>query len=85
MADIRTARPSCARSQARLTYLLLALASTVALAAGPQLPDARRIERVLSQTPLIDGHNDLPWEIRERFGGDLTRICLLYTSPSPRD
>ena len=76
MADIRTARPSCARSQARLTYLLLALASTVALAAGPQLPDARRIERVLSQTPLIDGHNDLPWEIRERFGGDLTRIDL---------
>ena len=30
--------------------------------------DARylaRAKRVLSQTPLIDGHNDLPWRIRE--------------------
>lgn len=27
-----------------------------------------RVDRVLAKTPLIDGHNDLPWEIRERFG-----------------
>ncbi|MEO6800716.1 MAG: dipeptidase [Rhodanobacter sp.] len=27
-----------------------------------------RVDRVLATTPLIDGHNDLPWEIRERFG-----------------
>jgi membrane dipeptidase len=27
-----------------------------------------RVDRVLAGTPLIDGHNDLPWEIRERFG-----------------
>lgn len=25
-----------------------------------------RVERVLARTPLIDGHNDLPWEIRTR-------------------
>ncbi len=24
-----------------------------------------RVKRILSQTPLIDGHNDLPWRIRE--------------------
>jgi membrane dipeptidase len=35
-----------------------------------------RIEHVLAATPLIDGHNDLPWEIRVRFKGDLTRIDL---------
>ncbi|MBS0583409.1 MAG: dipeptidase [Proteobacteria bacterium] len=29
---------------------------------------AARVERVLAATPLIDGHNDLPWGIRERFG-----------------
>ena len=23
---------------------------------------------MLSRFPLIDGHNDLPWEIREKFG-----------------
>jgi len=35
-----------------------------------------RVEQVLLQTPLIDGHNDLPWEIRERFKGDFTAVDL---------
>src|SRR5258706_4087641 len=35
-----------------------------------------RIDHVLSQTPLIDGHNDLPWEIRERYKGDVAAINL---------
>ncbi len=29
---------------------------------------AARVERVLTATPVIDGHNDLPWEIRTEFG-----------------
>ena len=37
---------------------------------------AARVHRILSQTPLIDGHNDLPWEIRDRFGGKLDRVDL---------
>jgi membrane dipeptidase len=36
----------------------------------------QRVDRVLKQTPLIDGHNDLPWEIRERFNGDVTALNL---------
>ena len=50
--------------------------------------DAGRIERVLAQTPLIDGHNDLPWEIRARFGGDLAKIDLAASTaalPAPPD
>ena len=35
-----------------------------------------RLDQVLLQTPLIDGHNDLPWEIRERFKSDLAAINL---------
>ena len=35
-----------------------------------------RVERVLHQTPLIDGHNDLPWEIRARFKSDFAAIDL---------
>jgi len=35
-----------------------------------------RVVQVLKQTPLIDGHNDLPWEIRERFKGRLAGIDL---------
>jgi membrane dipeptidase len=48
--------------------------------------DTQRIERILAQTPLIDGHNDLPWEIRERFGSDLSKIDLsrsTVTLPAP--
>ena len=47
----------------------LALALGLAAAAAPAQPiDSRtkaRIDRVLKRTPLIDGHNDLPWELRE--------------------
>jgi membrane dipeptidase len=64
--------------------LLCGLLLSSPLFAAPS--DAQRIERILAQTPLIDGHNDLPWEIRERFGGDLTKIDLSQstaTLPAP--
>ena len=35
-----------------------------------------RVDHVLLQTPLMDGHNDLPWEIRARFKSDLTAVDL---------
>jgi membrane dipeptidase len=31
---------------------------------------------LLSRFPLVDGHNDLAWEIRERFGGDPGRADI---------
>jgi membrane dipeptidase len=45
-----------------LGVLMIALA-----AAAPANDIDRRVERVLSQTPVIDGHNDLPWEIRQGY------------------
>ena len=49
------------------------IASSLLLAGSASAADsdaalAARVHRVLEKTPLIDGHNDLPWEIRERFG-----------------
>jgi len=38
--------------------------------------DGQRVARILVKTPLIDGHNDLPWEIRDRFKSDLTAVDL---------
>jgi membrane dipeptidase len=35
-----------------------------------------RVEQVLLRTPLIDGHNDLPWEIRERYKSDFALVDL---------
>jgi membrane dipeptidase len=31
---------------------------------------------LLRRFPLIDGHNDLPWALRERAGGDASRVRL---------
>jgi len=61
--------------------LLLMLTGGV-LAATAQ----ERVAHVLAQTPLVDGHNDLPWEIRERFGGDLSKLDLSVSTaglPAP--
>ena len=49
-----------------------------------------RAERVLAATPLIDGHNDLAWEIREAQGGrveaiDLTRGTDRWPRPLQTD
>jgi membrane dipeptidase len=59
---------------------LTAAALASAVLAAPVLAQnqdyAKRIDRVLARTPLIDGHNDLPWEIRERFNNDVTAVDL---------
>ena len=34
---------------------------------------------MLSRFPLIDGHNDLPWALRDRFGGDTAAFELAGT------
>ncbi len=76
--------PATATVRAALPLALLLALPAAARAAT----DAERVERVLAQTPLIDGHNDLPWEIRARFGGDLTRIDLAASTaalPAPPD
>ena len=52
-----------------LATILATLCTSLAMAARPD--DAAliaRVDHVLAKTPLIDGHNDLAWEIRDRFG-----------------
>ena len=65
------------------SVILTALAASISCAAAAQTTPpksdanlAARVHRVLAKTPLIDGHNDLPWEIRERFNSKLGRIDL---------
>jgi membrane dipeptidase len=45
---------------------ILLAAALVCSGATAQTPE-QRVERVLAKTPVIDGHNDLPWEIRENY------------------
>ena len=35
-----------------------------------------RARSVLEQAPIVDGHNDLPWVIREKFGGDVENFDI---------
>ena len=54
---------------ALVASLVSVCASTSAAWAAPSdAALAARVDRVLKATPLIDGHNDLPWEIRDRYG-----------------
>ena len=46
----------------------LAFVSTTAAAQPIDPKVMARIDRILKRTPLIDGHNDLPWALREDFG-----------------
>jgi membrane dipeptidase len=55
---------------------ILCLMLCLPLTAGAAEDYQHRIAQVLSQTPLIDGHNDLPWEIRERYKSDVAAINL---------
>ncbi len=73
------------RNAARMLLLGLAVSLAPACASAPARPvpptddpDLARAYHVLSTTPLIDGHNDLPWLIRERSGetGDLSAYDL---------
>lgn len=45
----------------------------VAQTAAPIPP---RIAALLAAHPLIDGHNDFAWELRDRFGGRLDRVNI---------
>ena len=61
---------------ALIILLLPILGDRMAGAASPT-SDSVRVTRVLAKTPVIDGHNDLPWEIHDRFAGKLSGIDLL--------
>lgn len=47
-------------------------------------PDSTAVQRavhLLDQVPLVDGHNDLPWQIREKADGDLDSIDIAVAQP----
>ena len=59
------------------TSPLLWAAMTLIIAPGGAYPESTqtgvspqaRVNGLLGQIPLIDGHNDLAWQIRDCFGG----------------
>ena len=60
-----------------LFTLMLFLTTTSAIA-QESVSDAalQHAKELLRSSPLIDGHNDLPWLIREENGGDVPAFRL---------
>lgn len=59
----------------RPTPLIAVLAVLFPLAPAPAQTPAERAVRVLARTPVIDGHNDLAWELRTRHDGRAAPIA----------
>lgn len=64
----------------RRTTILAATAGLVLLLAPgallAQTKEDARIAAILKRTPLFDGHNDLPWALRENFASDPSKVDL---------
>lgn len=63
-------------------FWLLLSGLTAALAVAQ--PDALlvRAQRLLRESPIIDGHNDLPDALRDKAGSDVTRLDLRKNQPT---
>ncbi|MFM7028687.1 MAG: dipeptidase [Chakrabartia sp.] len=59
-----------------LAFAALLLSSTAAVAATPEQIAAA----ALKSAPVVDGHNDVPEQIRARFGNDFTKFDFRDTS-----
>ena len=70
-----------------ILVLAVALASPVPLTAQATPADRARALRVLAAHPVFDGHNDLPWRIREdkTHPGDVAAYDLRKKTPGMTD
>ena len=57
-------------------------AAAVAAAVRQTDPMLERARRLLRDTPVIDGHNDYPWEVRQKAQLDLAKLDLRQSQPS---
>jgi len=56
--------------------VLLSTAAVLVTAIPALAQDEAAARRILERTPLIDGHNDLPWALRQQHGNDPHAVDL---------
>ncbi len=81
-------RPRTRRTRRTTGGLALGCLFTLAASLGAQAPPAaapgkapdpalvERARRLLDRVPLVDGHNDLPWQYRKRFQNHFDKLDL---------
>ena len=70
-------------SRSFIVYSLLSLAAPIAAALTTQAdPMLDRARRLLREVPIIDGHNDYPWEVRQKAGMDLNALDMRKAQPT---
>ena len=75
-----------------LKTLALAMLALLPMTVQPQSPEQKGeaegpalLKRAIAlhkQVPLIDGHNDYPWALRESAGRDLEKLDISSAQPS---
>uniref|UniRef100_H2V4T1 Dipeptidase n=1 Tax=Takifugu rubripes TaxID=31033 RepID=H2V4T1_TAKRU len=56
--------------------LFLALLASFCSTTSAQDANMDRALKLMAETPLIDGHNDLPWQLRKQFNNELNKVDL---------
>src|SRR4051812_34211223 len=69
---------ACYIAPAHMRFLFLAMALITGVTGSLFAEDATlvRARALLDRVGLVDGHNDLPWTVREAFESDLSRVDL---------
>lgn len=83
LALVRRLRRCFATAVPVATVATAVIAATVGSAAAQDAPDPylTRARAILREVPLIDGHNDLPWELRERFWSSFDSLDIARRQP----
>ncbi len=66
----------------RFPWRLCSFLCVATVAAQQADPMIERAHRLLRDTPVFDGHNDYPWQVRELAKGDIRQLDM--RSPQPR-
>jgi membrane dipeptidase len=66
----------------KLVFLLVPILAIVPITQVPSDPAVDRARRLLRDVPVIDGHNDYPWAVREKAAGDLAKLDMRQPQPS---
>lgn len=65
---------------AALALTVTAAGATI-VATGQDVPLLDRARALHRQVPMFDGHNDYPWEVREKAGKDASRLDIRGAQP----